>query len=333
MAKFSLSPKQALILFVTIATVLIAQAVWWVIFMARLVNEKVQMAIDLGADQDFVDMIHRQEIRRQIMVGSEGVFLLLLVGFGAWLIYRALVRAEELKFHQQNFLMAVTHELKTPLASIKIYLDTLESTKIAPEKKAGIIPRLKDDANRLERLVENVLEAGRFDRSGYDLRLERFNFSKLVEESIEQVARYPSEIPLSIKKQRFHAGIEINGDYAALKRAIEAIFENSLIYTNKETIEIGVDLTHSNKTIRLIITDNGVGISRKDAARIFDRLYRVDAEINHSRPGTGLGLYLCREIIRAHKGKIRARSDGLGQGIEFNIELEANISDEENSAG
>ncbi len=110
MAKFSLSPKQALILFVSIATVLVAQAAWWVVFMARLVDEKVQMAIDLGADQAFVDMIHRQEIRRQVMVGSEGVFLLLLVGFGAWLIYRALVRAEELKFHQQNFLMALTHE-------------------------------------------------------------------------------------------------------------------------------------------------------------------------------------------------------------------------------
>ncbi|UCG60486.1 MAG: hypothetical protein JSV52_09120 [Candidatus Zixiibacteriota bacterium] len=332
MARLEITPKRALILFIAIIVVLIGQAVWWIIFMARLVDEKVRMAVDLGASQNFVDLVHQQEIRRQIMIGSEGLFMLVLVFVGAWLIYRALVRAEELKFQQQNFLMAVTHELKTPLASIKIYLDTLESNRVAPEKKAQIIPRVKEDARRLEKLVENVLEAGRFDRGGYDFNRERFNLSQLVAESLGRFDNYPSEIPLHVTKHRFEPSLEIYADRAAIKRAIETVLENAIIYNDKKAIELGIRLYRDDDRIVLGISDNGMGLLKKDVGRIFDRFYRVGEEINRSRPGTGLGLYLCREIIRAHSGKISARSDGPGKGTEFTIKLKANINDEENIA-
>ncbi|UCE24030.1 MAG: hypothetical protein JSU74_12140 [Candidatus Zixiibacteriota bacterium] len=333
MGKFNLSPKRALILFIAITIVLIGQATWWVVFMARLVDEKVQMAIELGADQSFVDLVHQQEIRRQIMVGSEGLFMLLLVGVGAWLIYRALVRAEELKFHQQNFLMAVTHELKTPLASIKIYLDTLESAKIPAEKKAGVITRLREDANRLEKLVENVLQAGRFERSGYHLNRERLNLSELVGEGLSSLTRHPTEAPVEISRQNFQDNIDVYGDRLALKRAIEAILENSLIYNDKETVRLNVELTRKGRKICLRIADNGIGLSKKDVGLVFGRFYRVGEEINRNHPGSGLGLYLCREIINAHGGKITAHSEGLGKGTEFHIELKAGYADEEDSTG
>jgi len=333
MAKFEITPKRALILFIAITVLLAALATWWIVFMARLVDEKVQMAIELGADPAFVDMIHQQEIRRQIMVGSEGLFMLFLVGIGAWLIYRALVRAEELKFHQQNFLMAVTHELKTPLASIKIYLDTLQSDKVSPEKKAGILPRLREDANRLERLVENVLEAGRFERSGYHLNLERCNLSQLVSNSVDTLRRYPGETPVQVSRTRFDEDVFINGDCRALRRAIEAITENALIYNDKDTVQMNVELYRENNTVVLKIADNGIGLSKKDTGRVFNRFYRVGAEINHTRPGTGLGLYLCREIIRAHKGRVEARSEGTGRGTEFKITLKVLESDEKDSVG
>lgn len=333
MAKFNLTPKRALTLFIAITVVLVAQATWWIIFMARLVDEKVQMAIDLGADPSFVDLIHQQEIRRQIMVGSEGLFMLLLVGIGAWLIYRALVKAEELKFHQQNFLMAVTHELKTPLASIKIYLDTLESAKIPEEKKTQIIPRLKEDANRLEKLVENVLEAGRFERNGYQLNIGICDFSKLVDDSLKRARDYPSKKPVRVNRIRFDEGVLINGDCHALGRAIGAIIENSIIYSDKREIEIKVNLRRDGQSVVLVIADNGIGLARKDASQIFNRFYRVGSELSSSRPGTGLGLYLCREIIRAHGGKVNAHSEGPGKGTEIKIALKAMDSDEENPAG
>ena len=180
-------PKRAIILFLFITFVLFAQSVWWITFMAILLDEKVDMAVSLGADEVFIEKMLTEEISRQMMIGMEGLFFLVLIGLGAWMIYRALVKTEELKFHQQNFLMAVTHELKTPLASMKIYLDTLQNEKIPYEKKQNIIPKIKEDTYRLEKLVENILEAGRFERSGYHLNKEKFNLSLMVNETIDNI--------------------------------------------------------------------------------------------------------------------------------------------------
>ncbi|MEW6051314.1 MAG: HAMP domain-containing sensor histidine kinase [Candidatus Zixiibacteriota bacterium] len=315
-----LSPRAAFILFVSMVAFALAQALWWIIFMARVVGEKVDIAKELGGSPELVEQIHRQEITRQIMVGTEGVFFLVLILLGAWLIYRALVRTEELKFHQQNFLSAVTHELKTPLASIKLYLDTLESAKVAPEKKEMIVPRMKEDVARLEKLVEDILEAGRFDRSGYHIEKSRFDLSALVTERLDVVARVPSKVPKSIDRE-IPNGVYVHGDRSAMGRAVDAILENALKYHNDETVHISVRLGTDGDWISLAIADEGIGFEPKEASAIFERFYRVGDEMTRRNSGTGLGLYLCREIIRAHGGSVTARSDGAGKGAEFTITL------------
>lgn len=333
MPKLNLTPKRALGLFIFITVVLFAQAAWWVAFMARLLDEKVDMAIDLGADLRYVDQVQKEEIARQIMVGMEGVFFLVLVGVGCYLIYRALVKNEELNFHQQNFLMAVTHELKTPLASMRIYLDTLKSDKISEERKMQIIPRLKEDVNRLEKLVENILEAGRFERSGYKLNFEWFNLSELVDESLNKIAGYNLKKELVINKTEFKEDIYYYGDPLALGRALESILENSLKYNDKDKIIIDVSLTNSDKKLIIKIHDNGIGLEKKNLNNIFERFYRVGHEMVRNSSGSGLGLYLCREVIKAHKGNIEARSQGLGEGVEFSINLKVLKNYENNIAG
>lgn len=333
MPKLNLTPKRALGLFIFITVVLFAQAAWWVAFMARLLDEKVDMAIDLGADLRYVDQVQKEEITRQIMVGTEGVFFLVLVGVGCYLIYRALVKNEELNFHQQNFLMAVTHELRTPLASMRIYLDTLKSDKISEERKIQIIPRLKEDVNRLEKLVENILEAGRFERSGYKLNFEWFNLADLLEESLSKIAAYNLKKELIINKPKSGNELFYYGDPMALGRALESILENSLKYNDKEKIIIDVSITNSDKRLVLKIKDNGIGLEKKYLDSIFERFYRVGHEMVRNSSGSGLGLYLCREVIKAHKGNIAARSEGLGTGVEFTINLKVLKKYENNTAG
>ncbi len=327
-----LSPKRALWLFLFMLTVAFAQALWWIIFMARLTAEKVDLAEQLGGSAGLVEQIHRQEITRQIMVGTEGVFLLLLILTGAWVIYRALVRTEELTFHQQNFLMAVTHELKTPLTSMKLYLDTLQSTKIAPEKKEGIVPRMKEDVVRLEKLVENILDAGRFERSGYHLNKSTFNLSDLVAARLTALQKIPTAVPLRIDRT-LQESVLWYGDEVAFGRALDAILENGLKYHNRETIHITVVLEAAQKQIRVTIADEGIGFTATDAKAIFERFYRVGDEMTRSQSGSGLGLYLCREIIRGHGGQITALSDGPGKGATFVITLKRSENDENNSAG
>jgi len=333
MPRLNLTPRAALVLFISLTVVLIAQFTWWIIFMARLVDEKVKLAQKLGADESFVELLHQQEIRRQVMVGMEGLFFLALVALGAYLIYRTLIRTEDLKFHQQNFLMAVTHELKTPLASMKIYLDSLESSKIAPEKKEKIIPNLKEDANRLGRLVENVLDAGRFERSGYRLNPQSFDLSDKLRQRLDKLEKYPAGKPITVRRGRFDAEVECYGDPAALGRAIDAILENSVKYNDKDRIEVEVDLFEEDTLIYLNFSDNGIGLIKADRSRIFNRFYRVGAEINRQASGSGLGLYLCREIIKAHGGQVTAHSDGIGKGVRFNIKLKTDSSHANNSIG
>lgn len=332
MKKRTLTPRTALVLFIILAAVVLAQAVWWIVFMAQLVDEKVDMAAELGADADYVEQIHREEVRRQTMLGMEGIFFLVLMLFGAWLIYRTLVRAEELKFHQQNFLMAVTHELKTPLASMEIYLDSMKSEKIPVEKKVEIIPRMQDDLRRLEKLVENILDAGRFERSGYQLNRSRLNFAQLVGHALDDLAALPTEVPVEIVRN-LPTTTTVDADPTALRRALDAILENSLRYNDNATARLEVSLSCLGNRCRLEIRDNGVGLSREESSQVFNRFYRAGRELNRTRPGSGLGLFLAREIIRAHGGEITASSDGPGQGAVFSITLNTEFYDEKNPAG
>ncbi|KAA3636367.1 MAG: sensor histidine kinase [Calditrichaeota bacterium] len=298
--------------------------------MAKLLDEKVEIATELGADRDYIAVIQAEEISRQMMVGTEGVFFLVLVLVGAWIIYRALVINERLKFAQQNFLMGVTHELKTPLASMKIYLDTLKSEKIPNEKKLEIIPRLKNDVDRLEQLVENILEAGRFEKSGYKVHKELFDIVQLINYSADTLKDHSLKQELVITKHGLPPELLFYGDRYALKRAIESILENSLKYSDKDRIEVDLTFEHDDKNISLTIADNGIGLEKKDTSMIFERFYRVGQVINQSKPGTGLGLFLAKEIIKAHGGDISAQSDGLGCGVQFTIQLKVMKHNENN---
>ncbi len=323
--KIKLSPRRALILFLAIVVVVFGQAVWWVIFMARLVGDKVRMAEELGGSPAFVEMIHQQEVRNQIMLGSEGVFFLILILVGAWMIYRALVTSEDLKHQHQNFLMAVTHELKTPLASLRIYLDTLQSPKIADEKKQQIVPKMKLDIFRLEKMVEDILEAGRFERHEYRLAPVQMSLSHLVLEAIDEIDRIPKVVPRRIEKE-IEPDVIIDGDPLALRRAITAVLENGLKYHNGDQVEIKVTLRTTDGDAVLKVSDRGTGLTENDSELIFERFYRVGDEMTRKAPGTGLGLYLCREIIRAHGGDISAKSEGPGKGTEFTITLRRRIT-------
>ena len=321
MPKLVLTSKNAFYLFIALGITLVAMGVWWITLMATIIDEKVELAEELGASQELIQQIHDEEISRQMMVGTEGIFFLLLIGVGCWLIYRALVRNEQLKFYQQNFLMAVTHELKTPLASMSIYLDTLKSEKIKPEKKIEINPKIKDDLGRLEKLVENILDAGRFERRGYELQRETFDISSLFRLAVQKLSAYKLKRPIKIHAEKIQPEIMFYGDPNSLNRAFDAILENSLKYNESDEYIITVEMSVHERNLTIRIKDNGIGIEKEELNKIFQRFYRSGNELNRSKPGSGLGLYLAHEIIKAHDGTIQVHSDGPGTGAEFVIQL------------
>jgi len=304
---------------------MLAQATWWIIFIAHLVDEKVDLAREYGADPETLNLIRQEEISRQIMIGLEGVFFLILIFISFWLIYQSYRKSQELKFHQQNFLMAVTHELKTPLASLNVYLDNLKSPKVAEDTKGDIYIKMKDDIRRLNGLVEDVLSAGRFDRADFIPEKESINFSSFLRERIEYLKHLASVPQLEINSD-LKDNIFLSGDKKSLARAINAILENALKYAVNDHPIIDIRLKSAGQYLELSISDNGPGIAEKDLDNIFERFYRVGDEMTRKTGGTGLGLYLCREVIKAHNGKIRASSKGDGKGTTFTITLKKDSS-------
>ena len=288
--------------------------------MARLTDEKVDLVQELGGSAEYVERIHQEEISRQIMIGLEGSFFLALILIGTWLIYRALARTQQLKLRQENFLMAVTHELKTPLASVKLYLETLESTKVTDESKRSLIPKIGVDLRRLESLVENILEAGRIARSEIKLHQTEFDLTSVVAAALKDFSERPHPGELTVESS-LEPGIHINGDPAAIRKALDAVLDNTVKYRQGDKIYVQVQLNHKGERTVLSIRDDGIGLEKHELKPIFDRFYRVGNELTRSSSGTGLGLYLAREIIKANDGDIEAHSAGLNRGTEIRIRL------------
>ena len=173
------------------------------------------------------------------------------------------------------------------------------------------------------------------NRPGSDERAQtEHNGAKpeLVDERVNHISKAATTVPLRIQKQ-IQPGISFYGDEAALSRAIDSLLENSLKYYEGRQIEINVSLATNGKKISLVIADKGIGFAKEDSHRLFERFYRIGNEMTRSQSGSGLGLYLCREIIRAHGGEVTAESAGVGKGATFTITLKQSSGYENNSAG
>lgn len=256
--------------------------------------------------------------RTVTMFAFEGGFFLLVILFGAYLIYRTLYRAEELKFAQHNFLHSVTHELKAPVASIKLYVQTIMAGKVAAERAQELWPKIIDDCDRLEGLIDNVLEAGHFTKDGYKLKLTVTDLTDDLNEYLDDltpfVKRHGGTIVRTLSDR-----VMVATDYQALRRVVTALVDNAVKYSPAGTREIAVALERDGRRCRLSIRDRGQGIERSEQPKIFDRFYRGVDDADRQVRGTGLGLFLVREIIEAHGGEVAVHSDGRDTGTTFVI--------------
>ncbi|MDD4051272.1 MAG: HAMP domain-containing sensor histidine kinase [candidate division Zixibacteria bacterium] len=250
----------------------------------------------------------------------EGGFFFFIILLVAYLIYATLRRAEELKFAQQNFLYSVTHELKAPLASIRLYLQTIMSGKIDSERTQELLPKMIDDCDRLEGLIDNVLEAGHFSRDGYQLKLTAANLADDLQEYLDDlepfVHRHGGTITRILADR-----VMVRTDYQAFRRVITALIDNAVKYSAPGRRDIAVTLESDSRHCRLSVRDYGQGIDKKEQPKIFDRFYRSADDAARQVRGTGLGLFLVREIVEAHRGKVTVESPGSDQGSTFIITL------------
>ena len=221
---------------------------------------------------------------------------------------------------QDAFLNAVTHELKTPIASIKLYLETLKTRKVEDAKRFEFYDIMLSDSNRLLTTVEQVLQAGRTKDKARLLNISEIETNKLLKECVE-IIRSRYNLKEEINFAETSEKLTVSGDWAELQTVFTNLIDNAVKYSD-EQIKISIELKELNeKIIEICIKDSGVGIASKELKSIFKRFYRVPNLSTQKAKGTGLGLYIARAVIKKHNGKIYAQSEGEGKGTTFTVRL------------
>ena len=264
-----------------------------------------------------------------ILNWREGVLLFLGVILFALLIAGLIVNTSflvhEIRRNEQHdsFINAVTHELKTPIASIRLYLQTLQRRDVDEAQRREFYRLMVDDTDRLLGTVEQVLKAGQATHKKRNHRAP-LNFGDLVQECVD-VARTSHHLqPEALRYEQEvnnGAGTSVVGDGEELRTAVSNVIDNAIKYSGP-AVDIAVRLeTPDDKHVTLSVQDNGVGISAQELKRIFKRFYRVPNRTLSHVKGTGLGLFIVRTIARKHGGRVFAKSEGEGRGTTVVLEL------------
>jgi two-component system, OmpR family, sensor histidine kinase SenX3 len=247
-------------------------------------------------------------------------FGLIIAGLVVYTVF--LVHEIHKNEQQDSFLNAVTHELKTPIASIRLYLETLQTRQLTEAQHKDFYRIMLEDTDRLLGTVEQILKAGEARQASSKKNWEQVDFSGIVAETVE-LTRLRHHLPAEVLQFTGSAEekIYLRGNPQELRTAVFNLVENAVKYSSEKK-EIEVDLLTPNMdTILLRVRDKGVGIPHPELKRIFKRFYRVASSATGRVKGTGLGLFIVRSIARRHGGDAFAESEGTGRGSTFTLRL------------
>jgi signal transduction histidine kinase len=260
---------------------------------------------------------------REVALLVFGIIFFLLIIFGLVLNTTFLIR--EIRRNEQHdaFINAVTHELKTPIASIRLYLETLKKREIPENQRHEFYDVMLADSERLLQTVEQVLRAGRAGHRRRRINPAIIDLTEMVGECVE-LARV--RFNLGAESIAFANGIgaerlRVAGDSDELRVAVQNLLDNAVKYS-KEHVAVSVEIAEvDEKRVAVRIRDEGVGIAGAQLKRIFKRFYRVPGMAMSRVKGTGLGLFIVRSVVERHGGRVFAESAGPGQGSVFTIQL------------
>jgi len=248
------------------------------------------------------------------------LFFLFVAAGLVWLCVK-LVLEMRLNQSQRAFLDAATHELKTPLASFRLGLETLARHELEPSQRGQFLGRMGEDLDRLERTVAQVLSAARAEetlqsRAPWD----EVELEGLLAENVEEL-RERHHLPRESIQIDKTGPLRVRGDSAELALVFRNLFENAVKYSDQPVrIRVGIEEI-SDGRVRVEISDQGIGIPKQELRRIFRRFYRASRDVQRQVSGLGLGLFVVRTLLRKHGGRIVALSEGAGRGSRFVVTL------------
>jgi|JI10StandDraft_1071094.scaffolds.fasta_scaffold53474_3 two-component system sensor histidine kinase CiaH len=296
--------KRALLILYILTVYILFQLVWWGFNLVKLNSEILELkTILIGASQ--LDLLRA----KVWMVIGEGAVFFILLALGFWYIKKTVIRELMLARMEKTFLLSVTHELKTPIAAIKLQLETMKSRKLSEEQSAQLIGNALSETRRLQSLTENILLATRLDQKQANMLHERVNMSKVVFDEIQRFASFSAVSFVS----EMENDLILPGDQQMLSALVANLLDNAMKYGGKS--QITVELAGENDELTLRVSDNGSGITDDEKKKIFEKFYRSGNEETRTSKGTGLGLYICSNIVRLHHGKISVMNNSPSGSI------------------
>ncbi|MEJ5992881.1 HAMP domain-containing sensor histidine kinase [Pedobacter sp. Du54] len=253
---------------------------------------------------------------RMAMVMGEGSVFLFLLCVGAYFIHASIKKEDKLHERQQNFLLSVTHELKSPLAAIKLSLQTIVKRDLEKQMQLSLLNNSLKDIERLDDLVENMLLATKIESRTYSFPKEEFDFSELVTKITDRLQVHSCGNEQLIKTN-IQSGIKVVGDRFALSSVVTNLVENAVKYSGP-CAEVAVNLCQNDGKCVLTVSDKGLGIPDDEKMLIFDKFYRVGDENVRKSKGTGLGLFIVKEVLQNHDADISVK-DNVPQGAIFEV--------------
>jgi len=285
--------KKSLVIFYAIIIYAVAELIWWGYMLAKLQPKRIGMVM------------------------GEGSMFVIVFLVGAYHLHKSINKERKLMEQKKNFLLSVTHELKSPLASIKILLQTIQKRDLTKAQVLNFIDKSLLDVERLDDMVENMLLASKIDNRSYTFPKAKFNLSVLVDSIVNRLQISKCDCNQQIINAEIEPKIEITGDKFALTSVVTNLVENAVKYSSPcETVN--VKLFEKEGKVYFQVADHGIGISDNEKTRIFDKFYRVGSEDTRNTKGTGLGLYIVKEVLDKHQASIKVK-DNRPAGSVFEV--------------
>ncbi|MBC8047606.1 MAG: GHKL domain-containing protein [Fimbriimonadaceae bacterium] len=294
--------------------------IWWMYLLQKnnredyetlIARERAVFTYNGGTEAQFYktadfEKLYRDFNSKKWMLLGEGTIFIVLISLGFWRIRKSFSDEIILTRQQNNFLLSITHELKSPLASLKLSVQTLQKRDLDKEQIQRLANISMDDIDRLENLVENILLASKIDSSNFQLNKDFINLSQITQNIFDRIQE-------KFKGQRrFEAEIEkdvyVHADRLSFTSVIYNLIENAIKYS-KEGAFIKVIVFGDDKHAYFHVADTGIGIPEKEKLKIFDRFYRIGSEDTRTTKGTGLGLFIVKQIVAFHDGNIEVKNN------------------------
>lgn len=235
------------------------------------------------------------------MVLGEGAVFLLILSFGIYRIRKSISKELAFQQQQQNFLLTITHELKTPIAALKLYIQTLQKHNLPADKKEVILKGALEENERLSNLIENILNTSKAENKLFQIQRDELDLVALLTGIVH---RYHTRFNTSLIDLNAPASVIGSFDQHMLETILINLLENAIKYGGLQQ-HIHIEIEKLDRFVAIKIADEGPGIAAHERLQIFEKFYRIGSEETRKQAGSGLGLYIVAEYVRLHNGSIR----------------------------